>query len=269
MAAPRGSVPADTPTLPVPSPGSSPCPRPHPTHRYWRCERPVKALSPINVNLLEFSRLQKRGRRRQHRGRAGWAREASGCPSAGAGDVQELQRGDVGEGCLSDLREGRVHHRPAGETKLQGYVGEGMAAGGALPLPDPSAPSLLSPGVCQCGHPAAAPGCWAGSSPWESGPSSNPACWGRDGGDGVLGPTAGAGTHPARAHALRYPLARVCMHTQTYSSTHTRIPVQGSGVPQGLCIRTHQPCPLGALVPKVTADGERGGDGLQPCSIRH
>lgn len=30
-----------------------------PTHRYCRCDSPVKALSPISVNLLELSNLER------------------------------------------------------------------------------------------------------------------------------------------------------------------------------------------------------------------
>lgn len=66
----------------------------------------------------------------------GQAGGVPGCPATGVGHVQELQQGDVGESCLSDLREGHVHHRPANETKLQGYAGEERAAEGLChPLP--------------------------------------------------------------------------------------------------------------------------------------
>lgn len=256
---PSPCPPQDRPHMPV-----SPCP--HPTHRYCRCDRPAKALSPISVNLLELSRLQREGGgvsarvgRDGHRGtgmpRTGGKGGAPGCPATGVGHVQELQRGDVGESCLSDLREGCVHHRPANETKLQGYVGEERAAEGLCHPPAPQHRFHWHP-VC-----ASAPsGCWAGDSSRDSSPTATP-----------LSPTAapGAGSHPTRAHALWQPVAeRVWMHTHGHADTrthtrilHARVPLQGSGDslhPQGpgSCV------PLGLWSPR-----SRQPDRLQPCSV--
>ena len=43
-------------SLPLSPPRTSPI---VPTHRYCRCDSPVKALSPISVNLLELSNLER------------------------------------------------------------------------------------------------------------------------------------------------------------------------------------------------------------------
>lgn len=88
-------------TLPTPSP--SPRPHPHPTHRYWRCERPAKALSPISVNLLELSRLPKEGRgRHQHRDGARRAQGGTGIPGGG----RRRPTGTAARGCGRRLPRG-------------------------------------------------------------------------------------------------------------------------------------------------------------------
>lgn len=265
MAAPRGSVPTDTPTLPVPSPESSPCPCPHPTHRYWRCERPAKALSPINVNLLEFSRLQKRGRRRQHRGRAGWAQGAPGCPSAGAGDVQELQRGDVGEGCLSDLREGRVHHRPAGETKLQGYVGEGMVAGGLCHPRTPQHHPCRHPVRASAAPPPQPRDAGQGAAHGRAVPAAILPAGGETEGTGCWDPQQGLAPTPLVPTPCGTPRPEyVCTHRRTAPRTLaflSEAPVSPRDRASGPASRV----PLGLWSPRSQQTGSAAGTGCSPA----
>lgn len=256
-----------------PPPSLSPCPRV--THRYCRCESPAKALSPISVNLLELRRLQ---RERGEASAPGWAgrtpRGAPGCPAGGTGDLQELQGGDVGESRLPDLREGCVHHGPAGETELQQ---RGRRQRGAA-TPGPPSSSSVSPAVTPAGARAAHEGRWDVA----QGPQQPPCpVWGH-GGDKLQG----AGTHAGLPTPCGSPWPGamctrtcvntregVCKHTHTGVNTHSchtppcqapgnscvpRDPPPGPLTPQpcpslGLRSPRSHPCPHGVLVPKVAA----------------
>lgn len=68
-------------------------------------------------------------------------------------------------------------------------------------------------------------GCWVGGSAWGSIPSSNAPCWGWQGGDKVLNPTAASGGYPGplappdRVHT--HTRTCTCMHKHTYAHACT------------------------------------------------
>lgn len=175
-------------------------------------------------------------------------------PAAGTGHLQELQGGDVGEGCLSDLGEGCVHQRPASESQPQGC---------ATPLPPLPAGTCCVPRQCPLGvlgRQTATPSAVLPAGGWHRA------------GKGLSSPW---GWHPP--HKMPTPCGTgglgACGDTSiTHDAWHTgshHTPVQCPPVSPG----THQPCPLGALVPKVTAALTDGwlsvpplqGTGTSPC----
>lgn len=242
--------------MPSPGPSPHPCvpmsPRPHPTHRYWRCDRPAKALSPIRVNLLELSRLQREGASVRWDGHRG-----TGMPRTGRGHQDARPPAwDTYRNCSEGMwakAASRISVKAAFTIVLPTRPSfratqERRGQQGTLPPPCPSAPVLLAPSVCQCPLRVLGRGQLVGQQPHSNPAQPHSSTRGWHPPHMCPRPVAPRGLRCVDAHT------RACRHTDTHTHpSHSCACTRLWGL--AASPETCQLCSLGALVPKVTSAG--------------